>query len=107
MGVALGSLLLKIIGRIVGLAIILGAIAAVVHVTRLNYRQPRTDDASVRANLVGIAPTVSDPIVKLNVVDNQEVREGDLLFVIDPRPFEVEVERAKATLLLTQRETQA
>jgi len=107
MGVALGSLLLKIIGRIVGLAIILGAIAAVVHVTRLNYRQPRTDDANVRANLVGIAPHVSGPIVELNVVDNQEVREGDPLFVIDPRPFEVEVERAKATLLLTQSETQA
>src|SRR5262244_691157 len=107
MGVVLGSLLLKITGRLMGLAIILGAIAAVVHVTKLNYHQPRTDDANVRANLVGIAPHVSGPIVELNVVDNQEVQEGDLLFVIDPRPFEVELERTKATLLLTQSETHA
>lgn len=107
MSVALGPLLRKVVGRIIGLAIVLGAIAAVVHVTRLNYSQPRTDDANVRANLVGIAPHVSGPIVELNVVDNQEVQEGDLLFVVDPRPFEVEVERAKATLLLTQSETQA
>jgi multidrug resistance efflux pump len=56
---------------------------------------------------VGIAPHVSGPIVELNVVDNQEVQEGDLLFVIDRRPFAVELERAKATLLLTQSETQA
>jgi multidrug resistance efflux pump len=89
------------------MAIILGAIVASIYVTQLNYRQPRTDDANVRANLVGIAPHVSGPIVELNVVDNQEVGEGDLLFVIDPRPFEVELQRAKAALLLTQSEIQA
>src|SRR5262244_3917513 len=107
MGVVLGSLLLKITGRLMGLAIILGAIAAVVYVTRINYRQPRTDDANVRANLVGIAPHVSGPIVELNVVDNQEVREGDLLFVIDPRPFEVDLEKAKANLLLARSDLQS
>src|SRR5262245_24751678 len=101
------QILLKVVGRIIGAAIILGAIGASVYVTKLNYRHPRTDDASVRANLVGIAPHVSGPIVELHVVDNQEVQEGDLLFAIDPHPFAVELERAKATLLLTQSEIHA
>src|SRR5215471_8261553 len=98
---------LRIIGRLLGLGIILGSLGMALHVTRLLYHRPRTDDALVRANLIGIAPHVSGPIVELNVVDNQAVREGDLLFVIDPRPFEVELERARANLLLTQSELQS
>lgn len=98
---------LRIAGRLIGLAIIAGSLAAAFYVTRLLYHRPRTDDAVVRANLVGIAPHVSGPIIELNVVDNQEVQEGDLLFVIDPRPFEVDLERARGNLLLTQSELQA
>jgi multidrug efflux system membrane fusion protein len=47
---------------------------------------PQTDDATVRANFIGVAPEVSGHIVELPVQDNQFVHEGDLLFVIDPRP---------------------
>ncbi len=65
------------------------------------------DDAMVRANIVGIAPHVSGPITELLVVDNQEVKEGDLLFVIDPRPFEVELERAKANVMLARSDLQS
>src|ERR671925_1742369 len=100
-------LLLKTLGRLIGTAIVLGALAASVFVTRLSYHQPRTDEAAVRANLVGIAPHVSGPIVELHVEDNQEVEAGDLLFAIDPQPFEVELERARAALLLTQGEVRA
>ena len=98
---------LRIIGRLLGLAIIAGGICVALYVTRLLYHRPRTDDAQVRANIVGIAPHVSGPITELLVVDNQEVREGDLLFVIDPRPFEVELERAQANLLLARTEVQS
>src|SRR3974377_2295814 len=93
---------LKITGRLLGLAIIASSILIALYVTRLLYHRPRTDDAQVRANIVGIAPHVSGPITALLVGDNQEVREGDLLFVIDPRPFEVELERARASVLLAQ-----
>ncbi len=102
-----GTAVLNVVGRIIGTLIVIGAIGLGAYVSILGYREPRTDDASVRANLVGIAPHVSGPLVKLKVVDNQEVREGELLFVIDPRPFEVELERARAELLLAQSEVQA
>jgi multidrug resistance efflux pump len=95
------------VGRALGIGIVVAAVAVGLHVWRLTYREPRTDDAMVRANVIGIAPHVSGPLVELNVVDNQEVKRGDLLFVIDPRPFEIELERARAALLLTQSEVGA
>ncbi len=98
---------LRITGRLLGLAIIAGSIAITLYVTRLLYHRPRTDDAIVRANLVGIAPHVSGPITELKVVDNQEVNEGDLLFVVDPRPYEVELERAQANLMLARSDLQS
>ena len=88
------------------MAVVLGALVSALWITRESYRRPRTDDALVRANVVGIAPHVSGPIVDLRVVDNQEVAEGDLLFVIDPRPFEAELGRARAELLLARSQVQ-
>src|ERR1700751_4202859 len=44
---------------------------------------PWTRDCQVRANIVGIAPRVSGPIINIPVHDNQEVKTGDLLFEID------------------------
>ena len=41
---------------------------------------PWTRDCQVRANIVGIAPRVSGPIINIPVRDNQEVKAGDLLF---------------------------
>ena len=61
------------------------------------YRQnfhPRTDDAEVFANFIGIAPQVDGPLVRLNVRDNQFVKKGDLLYEIDERPYEYALERA-------------
>jgi membrane fusion protein, multidrug efflux system len=94
----------RIIGRLLG-GIIVGAAAIAVVVTLLQWEtRPQTDDATVRANFVGIAPQVNGHIVELHVRDNQQVKEGDLLFVIDPRPYEIALERARATLLLTRTE---
>jgi multidrug resistance efflux pump len=95
---------LRIIGRVTGAVIVVSAAIAVV-VSLLQWRtRPQTDDATVRANFVGIAPQVSGHIVELPVRDNQLVNKGDLLFVIDPRPYEIARERAQATLALTHTE---
>ena len=63
-----------------------------------NERHPRTDDAVARANLIGIAPRVAGPIIKINVIDNQFVKGGDLLFEIDPADYQLSVDRAKSAL---------
>jgi multidrug resistance efflux pump len=93
---------LRMTARLLGVAIIFSSVAVVIYISRLLYQRPRTDDAVVRANIVGITSQVSGPITELDVADNQEVEEGDLLFVINPQPFEVELERAQANLLLVQ-----
>jgi len=85
-----------------GAGIVLGAMVTSLWVWMLTYRHPRTDDAAVRANVVGIAPHVSGPIVELPVVDNQRVREGDLLFAIDARPYAARLEASRAALALAE-----
>src|SRR5258707_15857971 len=67
---------------IVAAALILGAV-----VLYLTTSYPRTDDAEILANFIGIAPQVEGPIVRLNVHDNQFVTRGALLFEIDDRPY--------------------
>jgi membrane fusion protein, multidrug efflux system len=101
------SVALRVLGRAIGIAIVAGAAIAAVVVGRDAYRRPRTDDAAVRVNVVGIAPHVSGPIVKLAVVDNQEVPENAVLFEVDARPFTVALERARAELLLVESENAA
>jgi multidrug resistance efflux pump len=91
----------RIAGRIVGVLIVVAAIVLGAYVTRLYYVYPRTDDAYVRANIVGVAPHVSGPITELPVQDNQHVKQGQLLFVVDPRPYRSAVDRAEANLALT------
>jgi multidrug efflux system membrane fusion protein len=94
----------RLLGRLLGVGIIGGALIAVA-VTLLQWEiRPQTDDATVRANLVGVAPQVSGHIVELRVRDNQQVQQGDLLFVIDPRPYEIALARTRAALALTRKE---
>ena len=68
---------------------------------------PRTEDAEVRANVVGVAPQVGGTIVRLHVVDNQKVKTGALLFELDARLYEAEMARAKAQLELVGLEVKA
>ncbi|MFP3554424.1 multidrug transporter subunit MdtN [Paraburkholderia sp. SIMBA_049] len=60
---------------------------------------PGTDDAYAQADTIDVVPDVSGRIVEMAVNDNQRVNKGDLLFRVDPRPFEDELARAKAALV--------
>src|SRR5882672_8514922 len=96
-----------VVGRALGVSIVVVGVLAGLYAYRLTFVQPRTDDAAVRANVVGIAPQVSGPIVDLRVVDNQHVSQGDLLFAIDCRPYEARLARARADLALSLKEVDA
>ena len=60
---------------------------------------PWTRDARVLAYVVELAPDVSGLISAINVVDNQVVHKGDVLFVIDQERFKVAVDQAQAVVL--------
>jgi len=101
------SMTLRFAGHLLSAAIIVTTIVVGLYVARLYYVYPRTDDAYVRANSVGIAPHVSGPITELPIVDNQYVKQGDLLFVVDPRPYQSALDAATAKLQLTDLEIKA
>jgi multidrug efflux system membrane fusion protein len=86
------------LGRIVGLAILLATLGLIAYVVYYLDQSPRTDDAFVRADTIGVAPQVSGRIVNLRVQDNHPVRKGDVLFEIDPAPYRYSLERARAAL---------
>jgi membrane fusion protein, multidrug efflux system len=84
----------KRLGRLISIGIVISAvILGIVVLYRTNY-YPRTDDAQVFANFIGIAPQVEGPLARLNVQDNQFVKKGELLFEIDERPYAYALERA-------------
>jgi multidrug resistance efflux pump len=65
----------------------------------------------VRANVIGIAPRVAGLVIKILVRDNQEVKQGDLLFEIDPAGYQAardsaagQAANAKTNLLQKQQD---
>src|ERR1700704_5033452 len=57
-----------------------------------------TDDAFVRAAKESLNTRVSGQVVEIAVKDNQRVRKGQLLFRIDPEPYQIAVDQADAGL---------
>ena len=88
----------KRLGKIVSVAIPIAALITGLLVINETNRYPRTDDAEVFANFIGIAPQVDGPLIALPVQDNQFVKQGGLLFEIDPRPYEYALEKARSDL---------
>jgi membrane fusion protein (multidrug efflux system) len=61
-------------------------------------RYVSTDNAYVQQDMVSVAPEVSGSISEVLVRENQQVRRGDLLFKIDPRPFRIALAQAEAQI---------
>lgn len=57
-----------------------------------------TDDAFVRAAKVTVNARVSGQAVEVAVRDNERVRQGQVLFRIDPEPYQIAVDQAEARL---------
>ena len=84
----------KQLGRLISIGVVIAAaILGLVVLYQTSY-YPRTDDAAIFANFIGIAPQVDGPLVHLCVRDNQFVKKGELLYEIDRRPYEYALERA-------------
>ena len=78
-------------------AVIIIIVGAVV-VWRYYSVRESTDDAQVDGHITPVSARVSGTVVKLNFTDNQKVNEGDVLVQLDPRDYQVAVQRAQAEL---------
>ncbi len=67
-------------------------------------RAPTTDDAYVYADTINVVPEVNGKIVEMPVRDNQPVKRGDLLFRIDPRPYQDALDQARARRVTLDRQ---
>lgn len=61
-------------------------------------RYVSTDDAYIEANKLMVSTDVSGLVSKVDVKEGQAVHKGDVLFKLDPKPFEIAVANAKSQL---------
>ena len=80
------------------IVLVLATLLLLVLVIRQLDRTPRTDDAYVYADTIDVVPEVNGRIVEMAAHDNQAVKQGDLLFRIDPRPYQDALTRGNASL---------
>lgn len=83
------------------IAVAIVVIAILISYWRYSAYHPSTDDAYVQANVVQMSAQVSGPVKIVHVKDLQQVKAGDPLFTIDPKPYELNVARAEAQLQMT------
>ena len=94
----------KTLGMLVSLVALAGVLVTGLLISHRIGQSPRTDDAYLQADVVHMAPDVSGRIVELDVRDNQKVRKGQVLFRIDPEPYQLHVDQARAAVTGTSKQ---
>jgi membrane fusion protein, multidrug efflux system len=89
-----------------GVLIALGTIALAVVLAVLSAswvsRHPSSSDASIDADVVHVAAAVGGRIIEIHVRENSSVHRSDLLFQIDPLPYQLLVSQAQADLAVAK-----
>ncbi len=79
-------------------AVVAVALAAYGGVSWLSRGKESTDDAQVDADVVAVSARVGGAVLKVHVLDNQQVHKGDLLVEIDPADLTAKEKQAQAEL---------
>jgi multidrug resistance efflux pump len=79
-------------------AILGGIVILVVLFILLSVFHPVSHDGRMYAYVVQIVPNVRGTVVEVPVEANKPIKQGDVLFRIDPQPFQIEVDRLQAVL---------
>src|SRR5262249_2612824 len=77
-------------------AIVLAALGMIAYKYLDYIKYPWTRDGVVRAQVIQIVPRLSGQLVRVPIRNNQLVKQGDLLFEIDPSTFQSDVNLARA-----------
>ena len=83
--------------RLIGAVIVVAGIAIGAWMW-LTAGRESTDDAQIEGHVTQIAARVGGSVLRVLVTDNQPVNAGDVLVEIDPRDYQVALEKAKAEL---------
>ena len=83
------------------------AVVAGLYVYATGGQEVETDNAYVKANIVPISAVVSGRVVEVLARDNEPVEAGAPLFRLDPEPFQIAVDRARAQMDVVRTEVQS
>src|SRR5215467_1155956 len=86
------------LGALISLITLIAVVVTGLLILRRTDERPSTYDAYIQAYIINMAPEVSGRIVELNVRDNQQIKQGEVLFQIDPRPYQLRVDQARAAV---------
>jgi multidrug resistance efflux pump len=75
-----------------------GIIGIVLLLLIMNYNHPFTTNARIYFSVTPVLPSVRGRVVEMPVQTNAPLKEGDVLFRIDPKPYEYVVAQKKAAL---------
>ncbi len=64
----------------------------------MNYNHPFTKEARIYFHTTPIVPAVRGPVIEVPVQPNKPLKKGDVLFRIDPRPYEYALQQKRAAL---------
>lgn len=94
----------KVNKKLIFIVVVIVSVAAFFGIYKFIYSLSNegTDDAQIQANMNPIITHVGGYIEKVYAKDNQKVKIGDTLFVIDDRDYQVKLEQAKANLKAAQ-----
>jgi membrane fusion protein (multidrug efflux system) len=81
--------------------VVIGAIIGVISWLMMRGYQT-TDDAFIEGHIIQVSARISAEVEAVNFTDNQEVKKGDVLIELDPRDYQVALEKAEAQLLEAQ-----
>jgi multidrug resistance efflux pump len=99
----MSSMKIATVVRVVITTVVVLAAVLIAHVLWVHYMySPWTRDGRVRAEIVRIAPDVAGLVTSVNVIDNQTVKKGDVLFVIDRARYQDALDQTKANLNAAQ-----
>jgi membrane fusion protein (multidrug efflux system) len=73
----------------------------------MSGRYVSTENAYVKADMVAISPDVDGRVVAVEVVENQFVGKGDILFRLDQEPFQIALDIAEAKMLAVRNDIEA
>lgn len=92
------------LGKIIGYGIMALTLVLIYLAWSTNTHSPRSDVAEIEAPVVHISSTVPGRIVSIAVSNNALVAKGDVLFQIDPAPYQLRLEQAQAELRAAESE---
>lgn len=85
---------------LIALLVVGGAFGISKYIHALHHEE--TDDAQVEANINPVIPKISGYVTEVRVKDNQQVKKGDTLLLLDDRDLKMKLEQAEAALVTAQ-----